>query len=659
MSRLQNFLTYMDDQQKAAVTAPIDSPVLVLAGAGSGKTRVLMLRIIHLLDNGLEPEKIIVTTFSKKSADELQLRLGKVLSDVNLAKRFRVGTIHSLCFRILKNEGIDSTIMTEYSRQKIMEQSLSSLGGCPFGWKYPEYWIGRCKSALIPPAEAKDFLYKRLLTTNLVQSDAQMFSSWLTKVYIDYESDKLQNNYIDFDDMLYLVGRKIKLNKNNFKEMLQDKVDYVLIDEAQDDSELAVWILETLAAPENRIFMAADDMQTLYGWNGADTNSNVFGFMTRYPNAKMYKIETNYRSTKNIVNTSNKLVDFQYTEDMKDFKKFLKPSPESVDGIKVIVNTSETTSEESENVVSWIKEIIINDKQDPKDFFVLYRTNAQSRSIEEELIKNNIPYTLTNGLGFYDRAPIKDILSFIQLSEDRTDNDSFRRIANIASKDFESSVRYLGAQFFSECNEKDPVLWQGMIKNRDFQPRRRRLAIDDFTVLMSKIDEAGQHNPTKTIMAIRDLVYDNYILHKLGIPEGNDTNDVLEDIVEFQSSVSRFETNEEFLRYVSIIRRKNKEKKGDEANVVTLSTVHKVKGLEKNNVAIIGMNEMILPHWRTAYPELATDQLPIDIKQSIEDERCICFVAVTRAKERLLIDVLQNYRGKYVEPSRFLKEMNL
>jgi DNA helicase-2/ATP-dependent DNA helicase PcrA len=375
----------------------------------------------------------------------------------------------------------------------------------------------------------------------------------------------------------------------------------------------------------------------------------------------MYKIETNYRSSKKIVSLSNCLVDSQYGEDKKQFKKILSPMSSANEGTNVNVMECKNTIEEADVVGDWITELIQHHNKKPEDFYVLYRMNAQSRPIEDALIKLQIPYIILGSIGFYDRATVKDILSFLLLIKDKSvdANNAFKRIANISSEQMEKHYRGFGLSFFEECGASDSSLWEGMKKIVPFTGWYKKKGINDFISLMNVLAEQGHDSPKETIQLIRKLAYDRWLSEREGISDQGD-NGVFDDVNEMEEVAGKFNSIQELLNYVIRVRKaKEAQKKNGESGVVTLATVHKVKGLEKSCVALVGMSNGILPHWKALGNSGGKDELPVDISTKVEDERCICFVGVTRARDELLLTYPLEFRGKPMERSMFLSEMKL
>lgn len=648
----------LDEQQRKAVLAPINKPALILAGAGSGKTRVFQARCVYLIEQGIKPEAIIATTFTSKAAGELKERISNLVGKQVTAK-LMCGTIHSICLRLLKEKGADGIIMEERDQRRIIEDALR-INKLEIGWQYCIYWINRCKADLIDTEGSEDFILDLLIQSGCDQFTAVKISKQMSYVYGAYEAAKQSAGYIDFADMIYNTAWLLR-NDEEWKKYLQDRYDAVLIDEAQDNMKLAVDIFETIAAPENRIFMCGDDLQTLYQWNMADVNNNIFGFVNRYPNANVYKIETNYRSNKRIVEASNKLAGFQYGVDRQQYKKLLKPFVSAKDGRNIEIVECNTTSDEAKYVGDWIQSLIDSGKK-PEDFYVLYRLNAQSRPIEDRLIGLQIPYIILGGIGFYDRAVIKDIIRFLYIVENKTAdaNDALIRIGNIASTQSSKHYHGFGKAFFDECllaASADGSIWNGMLAIKNTTNWFKREGIKDIEMMFKIFEEQGKHNPLETIKLIRGACYDNWLIKREGIVNSGD-NELFDDLNEFENVACKFESIKDLLDYIRRVRyAKEQQKKNNDNNAVTLATVHKVKGLEKDCVAFIGLSNGILPHWKCFVNGNTGDEMPIDIKTTIADERCIAFVGITRAKEELLITYPLHFRNRELERSMFLEEM--
>lgn len=646
---IEDFELQLDAQQMAAVTASIDRPALVLAGAGSGKTRTLTSRVAWLIDNGVVPESMIVCTFTRKAADELKDRLKPMIGEEK-AGRLMCNTIHGICLSILREEGLARDVMTGREKRKLIENNLHEANW-DIGWKYPEYWIARQKTGNLDGMGEEDWFWQQLMRV-CDSWQARDLSMKLARVYRGYVRDAKYERRMDFEDMLRWVWDLLK--KEESLRKWQARVQYVLTDENQDTSRVSLRVLELLAAPQNRIFVVGDNCQVLFKWAGADPDENLFGFVERYE-ADVYRIETNYRSTEKLVEIGNRLVEKMDVEDK--FRKSLRPRLDAPVGENVEVYEAEDVYDEAGWVQAKIQELI-DGGYSPKDFFVLYRLNAQSRAIEDALIRAKIPYVIQGALGFYERAVIKDVLAYVSLIENKDDNDAFRRIANMATIWHQKPYRGFGSQFFDECASRHRVLWYGMKAIKAHQKSFKRSGIEDFEMFMELLEKDGRHVPSETIKLIRQFCYDEWLKRKEGVPERSDVEEsgYFDDLDELVEAARGFRTNGEMLEYVRDVREARKrQSKEENPDVVTLSTPFRVKGLERPIVFGIGFSEGILPHWRSL--NAIVDVLPTIESASVQDERCVAFVIVSRAREKLYLSWVKLFRERTMEASSFLEEM--
>jgi DNA helicase-2/ATP-dependent DNA helicase PcrA len=646
----------LDDQQKVAVVSPLDGAALVLAGAGSGKTRVLTMRVAWLIQHGADPKKILATTFSRKAADEMKERL-ETLVGASAVRDLTVNTIHGACLGILTAEGLAKDLISYSEQRGIIEDALEPGNvNWDVGWKYPLYWISRMKMSLVLP-EKSEWRLNDALSRVAPGYVAHDLAQKIARVYRIYEREKGLINRMDFDDMIMWVGLRLE-DDEAFRRKWQDRIDYVLVDELQDTSRLSVKILETLAAPEMRIFGCADDFQSLYQWNLADPQHNVFGFLDRVP-GKLLKIETNYRSTKRIVALGNALACTQYANNGL-FKKDLVARPGASDGAQIELSMLSDVYEEA----AWVVDNYQALELQPRDVFVLYRMNCQSRAVEDELVKRGIPYIVQGSLGFYDRAVVKDVLAYMRLVENEHNDEAFKRVANMASIWHDKHYRGFGQVFYRACAEAGKSLWAGMLAIRDSQTKFKRQGIGDLVGLIDAVRHEGDHEAVQTVQLIREYCYDTYLRRKEGIPEGDEDTQAFDDLNELLEAAKAFPTNKQMLEHVDrVIAMKEAQGRDLGVDVVVLSTIHRVKGLERPVVFGIGMVEGILPHWRSdpsIFPDLmGRDELPVEDTSGIPQERCAAYVLVTRARERLFLSGVCEWRGRAVVPSRFLREMGL
>jgi len=647
-------LARLDAQQRAAVESPIDDAALVLAGAGSGKTLTLTTRVAWLVNQGVDPSRIVACTFGRKAADEMKERLVPLIGDA--VNQLMVNTIHGLCLGILADEGLAKEVISITDQRKILEAALSEANW-DVGWKYPLYWIRRAKVNLVEPDKAEWFLAEAL--SRVAQRyQAEDTARRVARVYRFYERERSLQKLMDFDDMLMWVGLRLRRDRA-FRQRWQSRIDYVLVDELQDTSRLSVEILETLAAPQNRLFGVGDDFQSLYRFNCADPAHNVFGFLGRTP-GHLYKIETNYRSTQRLVSLGNALGLAQYSAD-SEFRKELKARPGATEGDEVEIGKFEDVYGEA----SWVADGIEQNQFAPGDVFCLYRMNCQSRVIEDELIRRGIPYIIMGSLGFYDRAVVKDVVAYLRLVEDEHSDEAFQRVANIASIFHGKHYRGFGKVFYRECTEAgERSLWEGMLRIRDRQTSFKRAGIEDLVSLIEILRTEGEKKPARTVALIREYCYDEWLRRKEGVAEGDEDTQAFDDLAELVEAASAFPTIKAMLEHVDMIQEmKARQDKKMEMECVVLATIHRIKGMERKVVFGVGMVDGVLPHWRSdpsIFPDLhGRDVLPTENTSSVEEERCAAYVLVTRAKERLFLSCPMEWRGRAVSPSRFLYEMGL
>ena len=639
----------LDSQQMAAVTAPHDRPVLVLAGAGSGKTRTLTSRVAWLIEQGVMPERMIVCTFTRKAADELKDRLKPMIGDEK-AGRLMCNTIHGICLAILREEGKARDVMSGYEKKKLIEQGLHAANW-DIGWKYPEYWIARQKIGNLDGIGVEDW-YRLQLMRVCDSWQANDLAMKLARVYHGYVRDAAYEQRMDFEDMIRWVWDLLK--KEEMLRKWQARVEYVLTDENQDTSRVSLQVLELLAAPENRLFVVGDNCQVLFKWSGADPEENLFGFAQRH-SANVYRIETNYRATEKLVLLGNKLIDCMDVPEK--FQKVLRPRSDAPAGEDVEIYEAEDVCDEASWVQMKIRELM-DRGYSPKDFFVLYRLNALSRAVEDALIRAKVPYVIQGSVGFYDRAVVKDVLAYMKMAESKDDNEAFRRIANIASGWHSKPYRGFGSQFFAECSARHRTLWYGMQLIKSYQKPFKRSGIEDFEMFVDWLEKDSKHVPSETVRMIRQFCYDEWLKRREGVPENRDIEETgyFDDLDELVEAARGFSTNAEMLAYVDSIREARlKQSREENPDVVTLSTPFRAKGLERPIVFGIGFSDGILPHWRTL--NAVVDSMPTSEPGTIQDERCVAFVIVSRAREKLYLSWVKLFREREMSRSRFLDEM--
>lgn len=600
----------------------MDGPCLVLAGAGSGKTRVLTERIVNLIDNGVSPNNILAITFTNKAANEMRervkLRIGEISSKIF------IGTFHSFGLRVLR-ENYESlgyskniNILDRDDMNSIIKKQIKELGfeNEKYDYRYVVDKISSAKNDEVSPSE----FHKLFLSE---------YDYGIDKIYEKYESILKKNNSVDFDDLLTLPLKLFSDNKDILNKY-QEHYKYILVDEYQDTNKIQYKLCKMLGDKYKNIFVVGDIDQSIFSWRKADYE-NILLFERDYKDTKTIFLEENYRSTNNILKVANSVIK---NNTMRKEKNLWSSKG---DGEKVTYIRCSDENEESSKVVSIIKEYLDKD-YNYSDFAILYRTNAQSRKLEEEFLKENIPYKVFGSYFFYGRREIKDLISYLNLIYNKNDDISLERIINVPKRGIGSkTIDKLRNEAFLQNKSILDIIDSG--KELEFK-----------NVILSLIDDSKN-------MSLTELV--ESILVKTGmrksLEESKSLDDEirLENLEEFKSITSSSEENGiydlgDFLENISLVSDIGQYNTNDDA--VTLMTLHSSKGLEFRVVFIVGMEEGIFPHIRSLG----------DIKE-LEEERRLCYVGITRAEEKLyLVNAKRRMIfGKTTEnlPSRFINEI--
>lgn len=611
----------LNNQQLKAVMH-INGPMLVLAGAGSGKTKVLTNRIANLIENGVSPYEILAITFTNKAAREMKDRVYNLIGDD--ARRIQISTFHSFGLKMIKENyellGYDKnfTILDSDDTLTVVKKIMKEYNLDPkfYNARSIRNKISSAKNELISPVKF-----------NKVEFDKQIVA-----VYERYERMLKNNNSMDFDDLLLLP---IKLLDN--KEILdnyQERFKYILIDEYQDTNEAQYKLSKKLASKYHNIFVVGDNDQAIYAFRGANFK-NILNFEKDYPECVTILLEENYRSTKNILNAANSVI--SHNKERKE-KKLWSNNEE---GNKIIYVKTDNEKEESAYVSKKIKELV-NAGESYEDIAILYRTNAQSRAIEEEMLKSNIPYRVIGSFYFYNRKEIKDLLCYLRLINNIHDDVSLLRAINtpkrgIGAKTIENLVE--------KANEKDCCIID---------------AIDGGKELIFKnlILDMQAKSESLSLTEMVDLVLDKSGLKQELVNEKTLDSDIrLENLEEFKTITKNYEEEfgiislSDFLEEITLVSDMSEHQ--DEKNKVSLMTIHSVKGLEYDNVFVLGMEEEIFPHYNS---------IKEGTNAAIEEERRLCYVAITRAKKKLwLLNAKKRMLFGQTQinlPSRFLDEID-
>ena len=611
-------------------------PLLILAGAGSGKTRVLTYKIAYLLEQEFcKPWEILAITFTNKAAKEMKERV-EALVEEN-AKDIWLGTFHSICVRILKREievlgyTRDFNILDELDKQKIIKEILKKLD--IDDKSYPVSTI------IGEISRAKDKLWKpeKYIKENI----GDYRKETIGKVYDEYQRTLKQNNSLDFDDILCLTVELFKTNPDRLC-YYQNKFKYILVDEYQDTNHVQFLLISMLASMHGNICVVGDESQSIYAFRGADI-SNILDFEKEYENAKIIKLEQNYRSTKTILNAANAVINNNSSKIEKNLWT------ENDEGEKIKYFTSKNEYEEVDYIVDTIDKMCRTGKYTYKDFALLYRTNAQSRVIEDVFMRSGTPYKLIGGTKFYARKEIKDMVAYLKLINNIKDNVSFTRIINEPKRGIgDTSVERLkqkaeenGLSAFEYAKEPGNII-----------ELRCSNAITNFVELILDLNkEKDDILPSELMKKVLELTgYESELLKEKSL----ENESRLENLYEFIGVAKEFETEEvdhtlaDFLDNIALV--SDVDSLNEEIEAVTLMTMHNAKGLEYPVVFVVGMEEGLFPSKRS-----------IDEDNGIEEERRLCYVAITRAKKAL---VLTNAKQRtmygtttYTIPSRFTEEI--
>ncbi|OQY28668.1 MAG: DNA helicase PcrA [Candidatus Cloacimonetes bacterium 4572_55] len=636
----ETILKDLNPPQKEAVVT-WQGPLLILAGAGSGKTRALTHRIAYLIAvQNIAPRQILAVTFTNRAAKEMRARVETLLDDH--AKGIMLGTFHSCCLRILRREchhigfNNDFVIYDTDDQSRILKSVLQDLkiNDRIVTPRIAQSRISRAKNKLIIPEKYLQSI-----------KEPSFLDEQIVKVYKKYQEGLRANGAMDFDD---LIVNAIELFDQfpEVAEHYQDRFRYVLVDEYQDTNHMQYKLIRQLTKKYQNICCVGDDDQSIYGWRGADIK-NILNFESDYPEAKIIRLEQNYRSTSNILKAASAVVRVNRMRKVKELWT------KNQDGSTISAFEAQTEREEADEIVSQIKKIMqFHPEVKLNDFAILYRTNAQSRSLENGFQLSRIPYTVVGGLRFYERKEIKDALAYLRLVTNTVEEMSLRRIINVPRRGIGSTTierlsnfsklnKCTMYQAMERCDEiatlssglkRKVINFVDMIER--FQEKKKQVPMDDF----------AQHVLQET----------GYYAH-LKSEYGPDREDRLENIQELLSALKTHEEEvidpslENFLADVTLVA--DVDQWDDDQDSVTLMTLHSAKGLEFKYVFITGLEEGLLPHFSS-----------LEIPEQLEEERRLFYVGITRAQEKLFLTHALN-RNRYGNeslpstPSQFIKEI--
>ena len=629
-------LKALNKTQKEAVEA-VNGPVLIFAGAGSGKTRVLTHKLYHLVNEGLfKPEEILAVTFTNKAAKEMKERVLKLLktSDLNLS----MGTFHSICARVLR-EDIDVLGFSRHFAIYDVKDQLDLIKVL-----FESFEISK---NLITPNQLRNqiSLFKnKMMEPKAVESKAKtILEKTVSKIYKEYQKNLKLNDALDFDDLLTFPLEIFKKKPSVLKKY-QKRWKYILVDEYQDTNRAQFQFLTNLASAHENICVVGDDDQSIYGWRGADV-SNILDFEKTFSSCKVFKLEKNYRSTQEILNAATAVV----MHNDKRASKNLVAANGSGETLGLLETIDE--QEEASAVVSSIEKEIKLNKRTFNKFSVLYRTNAQSRALEESFIRQGIPYNIIGSVRFYERKEVKNVIAYLRLVVNLKDTISLRRIINFPA-------RGIGAKTIDKCVEqakKDKIEFIDVLKNPNNMEIRGKQADALFKFYNIIIKYHDLRKKLSASELARSLVEEIGILTHFKESKEPDAKDRFDNVAELLTSIEEFSVRNPdselstFLENVSL--QTDIDNWNDTDNRVTLMTIHSSKGLEFPVVFIAGMDEGLFPLFRS-----------LDDKSELEEERRLFYVALTRAEEKVYLLYATNRRRMGAEtvnglPSRFINEI--
>ncbi|WP_039867005.1 ATP-dependent helicase [Pedobacter sp. BAL39] len=639
-----DYLAGLNPQQRAAVENT-QGPAMIVAGAGSGKTRVITYRVAHLIEKGVDAFNILVLTFTNKASKDMRERIMNVIGPE--AKNIWMGTFHSVFAKILRVEAekigypsnftiYDSDDSKSLIRAILREMQLDDK---LYNANFVHNRISSAKNNLVshfeymenPEIQAEDVANKRPL---------------LGVIYETYTKRCFKAGAMDFDDLLFKTNVLLK-NHPDVLNKYQQKFKYLMVDEYQDTNFSQYTIVKKLAAAYQNICVVGDDAQSIYAFRGANIQ-NILNFERDYPDLKVYKLEQNYRSTQNIVEVANSII----ANNKNQLEKNVFSDNESGDRIKV--QRAFTDNEEGKIVAEAIVQERSSKGYNYNDFAILYRTNAQSRAMEEALRKLNVPYKIYGGLSFYQRKEIKDLIAYFRLTFNPADEEAIKRVINYPKRGLgDTTVE----KILVAADQHDTTMWQVICNPQQYIQGRIANQLNDFAVMIQSFAaEAKKLDAYETALYIAQHSGILKELHSDTTDEGRGRH---ENVQELLNGIKEFGEREDiedrslavFMQDIALLT--NDDKGGDDKNkdTVSLMTIHSSKGLEFKNVFVVGLEENLFP-----------SQMSLNSRTDLEEERRLFYVAVTRAEKKLTLTyATSRYRWGTLtncEPSRFIDEIN-
>ncbi|MBS1919857.1 MAG: UvrD-helicase domain-containing protein [Bacteroidetes bacterium] len=646
---MQDYLNGLNEKQREAVLH-INGPLMIVAGAGSGKTRVLTTRIAHLMANGVDSFNILALTFTNKAAREMRERVEHILGN-NEARNLYIGTFHSVFARILRHEAHrlgypnNFTIYDTDDAKAVVKTVTNELSLDDKHYKPNVVYnrISAAKNALTGPEEYRNDYY-------IQQEDMRSNRPAIANIYEAYVKRCFKNGAMDFDDLLLNMFKLLKGHPEALVKY-QTKFRFILIDEYQDTNPAQYEIIKLLAAQHENICVVGDDAQSIYSFRGA-TIQNILQFRKDYEDAGTIKLEQNYRSTQSILNAANEVIKNNKGQIPKDLWT------ENLEGEKIQVVRTMTDNEEGKFVADAIQEQKLRNHYHDKDFAILYRTNAQSRAFEESLRRMNIPYIIYGGISFYQRKEIKDFVAYLRVIVNPKDEESLKRIINFPARGIGKTTVDKIILF---ANENNIPMWDALEKSKEFSFKAGTIeSLENFVTMIRSFQSMLQKQNAyevafhvgKQTNIVKELFNDK---STEGVSRYENIQELLNSIKEWIETPMNEEDGEvgdkslaAYLQQITLLT--DQDQKDPDADVVKLMTIHAAKGLEFECVFVAGLEEMLFPNG-----------LSVNTREELEEERRLFYVAITRAKSRLWLTYANSrYRfGSLVqnEPSRFINEL--
>lgn len=647
---MESILDNLNPGQRAAVEYN-DGPSLVIAGAGSGKTRVLTFKIAYLIQQGYKPWNILALTFTNKAADEMKNRIGRLVGDDN-AHYIPMGTFHSIFARILRTEaehiGYNSqyTIYDEADSRSLIKSIVKEMNLDDKTYK-PAAVHSRISMA-------KNHIISAQMYINdgqIFERDRQARMPEIGKIYVQYQQRCQNANAMDFDDLLMHTFKLFK-EHDEVRQKWANKFKFVLVDEYQDTNRVQQQIVEQLTRESHKVCVVGDDAQSIYAFRGANID-NILDFNKVYPEAKLFKLEQNYRSTQRIVQAANSLIRHNTRQIQKNVFS------ENAEGDALVLKMLYSDREEAAVVCKDIKRLARAEGCSYSDFAILYRTNAQSRTFEDECLKQGIPYRIFGGMSFYQRKEIKDIVAYFRLVCNPNDEEAFKRVINYPTRGIGNATV---DKLLRGANTFHAGIWEVASQPERFQVDLKGAALKKVKEFVVKMESFSAELSTMNAYDLgQKIIIESGVRDDLFSSSDPDDITRQENLEEFMAALADFvevrreEGNEEqatltnFLSEISL--QTDKESNDGNSAKVSMMTVHAAKGLEFPTVFIVGMEENIFP-----------SQMSVDSPRQLEEERRLLYVAITRAEKHCILTCAKNrYRFGHLEydvPSRFLRDID-